>query len=148
MTVMSQEQQGVRRVEPGASNLPGHRLPRVLAVLALASLIAVHVPVAVVHISEVPYLGVAFYLFILASAALLGSLVERSRTGAWVFALVGAALALVTYLVSRTIGLPGASDDVGDWSNTLGLISVASELLLIVVAAYVLISIRRHHQTH
>jgi hypothetical protein len=148
MTVMSQGQRGVRQVGPDASHLRGHRLPRLLAVLALASLIAVHVPVAVGHISEVPYLGVAFYVFILASAALLGSLVERSRTRAWVSALVGASLALVTYVVSRAIGLPGATDDVGDWSNILGLISVVSELLLIAVAAYVLMSIRRPHQTH
>jgi hypothetical protein len=114
------------------------RLPRVLAIAALTSLIAVHVPVAVQHVSETPYLGIAFYAFVLASAALLGSLVERGRMGAWVCALVGAWLALGVYVFSRTIGLPGASDDVGDWSNTFGLISVASELLLIATSAYVL----------
>jgi hypothetical protein len=128
--------------------LPAHstshyQVSRVVAVTALAALIVVHVPVAVQHIREVPYLGVAFYAFVLGAAALLGSLVERSRTTTWCCVLVGAGLALVTYVISRSVGLPGASDDVGDWGNTLGLISVGSELVLLITAGHVLLRMHR-----
>ncbi|HEX5617982.1 MAG TPA: hypothetical protein VFX51_06155 [Solirubrobacteraceae bacterium] len=43
------------------------------------------------------------------------------------------ALALVPiagYVVSRTTGLPDATDDVGDWGNTLGLAALAVEAAL------------------
>jgi hypothetical protein len=37
------------------------------------------------------------------------------------------------YVVSRTTGLPGATDDVGDWANPLGLAALAVEAALVVV---------------
>jgi hypothetical protein len=132
---------------PGDNVAPvsSHRLARGLAVVALLSLIAAHVPVAVEHLIEVPYLGVAFYAFVLASAALLGSLLDRSRTFVWVCTAVGSIGALGVYVLSRTLGLPGASDDIGDWSNRFGFISVVSELALIIIAVSVLIRDARHH---
>jgi hypothetical protein len=138
VTVSLETRQGIGSSESSKTSVSPFRVPRLVAVIALASLIAVHVPVAVQHLVEVPYLGVAFYAFILASAALLGSLIEDNHTGVWVCVLLGSALAIVTYVISRAVGLPGASDDIGDWSNTFGLISVASELVLLLTSGYVL----------
>ena len=45
--------------------------------------------------------------------------------------------ALLTYVLSRTTGLPGSSDDIGNWLQTLGVLNVAFELMVIVSAAYV-----------
>ncbi len=38
------------------------------------------------------------------------------------------------YVVSRTTGLPGATDDIGDWANALGLATLAVEAALVALA--------------
>lgn len=144
MTVLHEVALSSQPRELPAQRVSHFQMARALAATALAALIVVHVPVAVQHMREVPYLGVVFYAFVLGSAALLGSLVERSRTATWCCVLLGAGLALLTYVISRTVGLPGASDDVGDWGNRLGLISVGSELVLLITSGYVLR--RMYHQ--
>jgi hypothetical protein len=40
--------------------------------------------------------------------------------------------ALVGYFLSRSVGLPSLSDDIGDWGNLLGLAAVASETLVLI----------------
>jgi hypothetical protein len=42
--------------------------------------------------------------------------------------------AVVGYLASRTIGLPQIGDDVGNWTEPLGIPAVASEALMVVLA--------------
>jgi hypothetical protein len=46
-----------------------------------------------------------------------------------------AALTLSGFLVTRTVGLPQATADKGNWTETLGVWSMITEGLLIVVAA-------------
>jgi hypothetical protein len=46
-----------------------------------------------------------------------------------------AVAAIAGYLLSRTTGLPGATDDIGDWANPLGLAALAVETALIACAA-------------
>jgi hypothetical protein len=116
---------------------------RALAVLALGVTALVHVPVAVAHVVEVPYLGDAFYALVLLSAAALGSLIVESRTVVWACVLALGVGSIAAYVVSRTIGLPLAADDIGDWANRLGAVAVAAELLAVVVAGGVLR--RRRH---
>jgi hypothetical protein len=49
---------------------------------------------------------------------------------------LGIALApIVGYILSRTTGLPGATDDIGDWANPLGIATLAVEVALVVLAA-------------
>jgi hypothetical protein len=42
--------------------------------------------------------------------------------------------AVVAFLASRTVGLPQIGDDVGNWTEPLGIPAVASEALVVVVA--------------
>jgi hypothetical protein len=44
-------------------------------------------------------------------------------------------VALLVYLASRTVGLPGSSDDIGNWWPTLGGLNVLVEAAVIAVAA-------------
>ena len=102
-------------------------------------------PVAVDHIGEIPYLGSAFYALVLLCAAALGSLVVESRTAVWRGVLVLALGSIVAYVVSRTVGLPLAEDDIGDWANPLGAVSVAAELVVVGVSLTVLHRRRHDH---
>ncbi|TXC98459.1 hypothetical protein [Streptomyces sp. ISID311] len=85
------------------------------------------------------YIGVAYHVLeiaaVIAAVLLLLGLV---RLG-WLLA-VGVALGpLVGYILSRGPGLPHNSDDIGNWTEPLGLVSLAVEgaLLLLSVPLFV-----------
>jgi hypothetical protein len=52
----------------------------------------------------------------------------------WLAAGVLNAVALGLYVVSRTVGLGGMSDDIGDWFSLLGVLNVLSEGAVIALA--------------
>ena len=65
-------------------------------------------------------------------------LIRESDPRAWAAAALlplGAALAFV---VSRTVGLPQGADDIGNWTEPLGLASLFVEGCLVVLSARVL----------
>jgi peptidoglycan/LPS O-acetylase OafA/YrhL len=133
----------------GQSPSPGavrtrDRAARVLAVAALATTSAVHAPVTIEHLHEIPYLGYTFAALVLLTGAAAGSLLVESRTPVWVAVILLCGGALVAYVVSRTVGLPQADDDIGDWANPLGLVAGAAELVVVVVAGLVLLRRRQH----
>jgi hypothetical protein len=79
------------------------------------------------HLREAPYAGA---LFIVLSAAALAAailLVGTNHELAWLGAGALSSSALLAYFLSRSIGLPDLSDDVGDWLNPLGLAAVGCE---------------------
>jgi hypothetical protein len=53
---------------------------------------------------------------------------------AWAAVLGLALVPIAGYILSRTTGLPGAADDVGDWADPLGLASLAVEVALVPLA--------------
>ncbi|MEO7132374.1 MAG: hypothetical protein ABIZ07_13465, partial [Dermatophilaceae bacterium] len=56
-----------------------------------------------------------------------------------------AALALVGYFLSRTIGLPQMGDDIGNWGEPLGILAIISEAIMLITAAVQLG--RLHHES-
>jgi hypothetical protein len=104
---------------------------------------AVHVPVIAPHLSEAPYIGVLFILLTAACVILTPALVTYDSRILWVIAGVVTLLAVIVYVLSRTIGLPQIADDIGDWSDPLGTVAIASESLTFVAAGVVLVSRRR-----
>jgi hypothetical protein len=104
---------------------------------------AVHVPVIAPHLSEAPYIGVLFILLTAACVILTPALVAYDSRILWVIAGVVTLLAVVAYVLARTIGLPQIGDDIGNWSDPLGTAAVASESLTFVTAGVVLVSRRR-----
>ena len=72
-------------------------------------------------------------------AAICLALAVRLRFGLDRWALAAASgiatAAMIGYILSRTTGLPGATDDIGDWANPLGLAALAVEAVLIPLPA-------------
>ena len=128
-----------RRLLGGRKALPRNplRLPAAAAALVAA---AAHLPVIPDHLREVPYIG---WLFIgLSALCVLGAvalLVDDTAT-VWLALGTGCAAAVLGYLLSRGPGLPAMADDLGDWANPLGLISVAAETLVAGFAVSALVS--------
>lgn len=71
------------------------------------------------------------------------ALVHRSGTLVWLFAGLCGLAPLAGYIVSRSVGLTGAADDIGNWTEALGLASISTEVSLILISAYALMFLRR-----
>ncbi|MDT7539585.1 MAG: hypothetical protein QOI82_3170 [Actinomycetota bacterium] len=125
-----------------------HPLARVTgAVLAIA--------VAYIHVKDQggfpgektpTYVGIGYYALeaagLLVALALLAGLGKHTAK-AWLLA-AGVALGpLVGFVLSRGPGLPSYTDDKGNWSEPLAVISLVVEALLFLIAAIVLQRSRR-----
>lgn len=103
-----------------------------------------HVPLIKDHLEEAPYIGVLFILLVVAAVLLAAALLVRDAPIVWMLVALVMGAAVVAFFVSRTIGLPQMSDDVGDWwGESMGLPAVTSEVLAFALAISVLVS-RRH----
>jgi len=121
---------------------------RGVGALSLLAAAAAHVPVAPEHLREAPYMGVAFIGFSVI-ATLLAVLVAAagSRIGyALAAGLCGAAIGM--YALTRIVALPQLADDVGNWTEPLGVVSVATELVALIASAAALAVHRRNAAGH
>ncbi|MBA2516955.1 MAG: hypothetical protein H0V22_06515 [Solirubrobacterales bacterium] len=106
----------------------------------LGAIAAIHAVDAVGKWSETRYLFWMYMAAIVGAIAAAGwSIFTRSRTAL----LASAGLAgsvLLGYVINRTVGLPNATDDIGNWTEPLGLTSVVVEAgtFLVAIGAYVL----------
>ena len=105
--------------------------------------------IALIHVLQLPdAFAATTYLGLLFIGAAVGCLVLAAllaRTGdprVWAAAGALPTLVLVGYVISRTVGLPGFTGDIGEWSEPLGLASMAFEGLVICVSVAVLDAIR------
>ena len=76
-----------------------------------------------------------------AAAALL--LTRLARVG-WLLTLGVAAGPIVGYVLSRGPGLPNYTDDIGNWTEPLGVISLVVEGVVLILAAAALLA--SHHR--
>jgi len=113
--------------------------------IARAAAIGGLVAVALIHMLQLPpafadagYLGGLFIVAVIACLAIAAALTRTSDDRAWAAAEGLAALILLGYVLSRTVGLPGFTDDIGEWSEPLGLASMVAEGLLLCVTGAVL----------
>ncbi|PZS37497.1 MAG: hypothetical protein DLM62_18880 [Pseudonocardiales bacterium] len=72
-------------------------------------------------------------------------LANRARVG-WLLSLGVAAGPIVGYVLSRGPGLPDYTDDIGNWAEPLGVVSLFVEGILLILAAASLVGlVRRSH---
>lgn len=126
---------------------PAERSPvRLVAAAAAAGMAVAHIPVTKAHLSEAPYIGIGFVLLTIAGLMLLQLLVTRDTIAVWTASLLVSVLALLGYLLSRTLGLPEITDDIGNWSDPLGVVAIVSEAVLLLTAVAHLTT-RRHRSS-
>jgi hypothetical protein len=106
--------------------------------------------IALIHILEAPdafdgtfYLGILFIIAIVAAVVLAAALTSMSDDRVWMAAAGLPALILILYIISRSIGLPDFTGDIGEWTEPLGLASMVVEGLTFCVAAAALAARRR-----
>lgn len=82
------------------------------------------------------YMQVGYYAIeVTAVIAGVMLLTVRRWMPAWFLAMGVAAGPFLGLVLTRTTGLPGAMDDIGNWTETLGLVSLVVEGVLFVLAA-------------
>jgi hypothetical protein len=114
------------------------RLPAAAAALVAA---AAHVPVTGAHLREAPYIGVLFIALEITLVALALALVVADTRPVWAACGIVPALAIGAYVLSRLVPLPQMADDVGNWAEPLGVVSVGFEALLVLCAAAQLLDV-------
>ena len=92
------------------------------------------------------YIAYGYWMLEIAGViAAVGLFTARGRQAAraWALAAAVAIGPMVGYVLSRGPGLPNYTDDKGVWSEPLGLVSLAVEGALLVIAAAVMFRSRR-----
>lgn len=98
-----------------------------MAIPALLAAAAAHIPVIDSHLHEAPYIGVLFIALTVACAGLAVALGVSDTPTMWDLTVWVAGLAVLGYVLSRTVGLPQITDDIGNWAEPLGIVSIAAE---------------------
>jgi hypothetical protein len=115
-----------------------HQLPvdpfRLIAVTSLLAAALAHVPVTPEHLREAPYMGVAFIAFSVVATVLAVGIATTNRPALYGATMGLCAAAIGIYAMTRMVAFPQLSDDVGNWSETLGVISVATEMIALVAS--------------
>jgi hypothetical protein len=115
-------------------------VPRILAALGLVGAALIHILQLPDVLSEEGYLGALFIASVVAASRSAATLARTDDSRAWAGAGGLAGLILLGYLISRTVGLPGFTVDIGVWDEPLGLASMVAEGLVVFVSAGVLLS--------
>jgi hypothetical protein len=113
-------------------------IARSLALPAAAAITAV----CVVHLLDGPgslsdhfYIGALELALAAGCAPLAIWLLVRPTRSVWTTALALDLAAMAAFLLSRTVGLPGSTDDIGNWGQLLGVLNLAAEAAIIAAAA-------------
>jgi hypothetical protein len=111
---------------------------RAAGVVGLAGIGLIHLLDLRSKLDETPYLGLMYIGLIIGSVLCAFELVRTGSNRAW---MAGGSLALgaiTGYTLTRTVGLPDATGDVGNWLEPLGLASLFVEGVFIALSAYAL----------
>ncbi len=109
---------------------------RVVAVMCLVGIALVHLLDVKEKMEEVPYIGVLFIGLIITSLVLAELLIRHDQPMVWLAAGALGASVICAYALSRSVGLPGeGGEEIGNWSEGLGLASLLFEGALVWLVA-------------
>jgi len=86
---------------------------------------------------EVAYKGILFFLNTLGAVIAAIGIYRGEKLWGWTLGLVVTAGALIMYILSRTVGLPGLEVD-DEWFEPMGVASLVVEGLFVLLYAYVM----------
>ena len=110
------------------------RAPRWVLAAAAAVAALAHVPVIGPHLDEAPYMGVLFVVLTAACAFLGVAALVRGGRAVLLLTVLTCGLAVLGYAATRLVAFPMLADDVGNWLEPLGVVSVVSESVAVAAA--------------
>jgi hypothetical protein len=114
---------------------------RAVGIVGLAAIALIHLLDAVSKYGETRYIFILYMVLMASTLTAAAVLLRVDSRSAWSLAVVATAATLIAYVLSRTTGLPQASQDIGNWSDSLGLASVFVEGCTLLLGAYKLLTI-------
>jgi hypothetical protein len=116
---------------------------RTVGIAGLTGIALIHALQLPDAFAETAYVGGMFIAAIIAAVVLAAIMTRTSDQRVWAATGGLPALILLGYVLSRTSGLPDATNDVGEWSEPLGLASLVVESLLVCLTVGVLVTRRQ-----
>ena len=113
-------------------------IARAIAVIGLLGIALIHLLDLQGKLEETPYLGIAYIVLIVGCVAVAGMLLHDATRTAWTLAFAFSLATLIGYVVNRTVGMPHATEDIGNWLEPLGLASLFVETCVVLVSGYAL----------
>jgi hypothetical protein len=111
---------------------------RAAGVVGLAGIGLIHLLDLPSKMEETPYLGWMYIGLIVGAVLCALDLVRSGSDRTWLAGGLLAVGALTGYTLTRTVGLPNATGDIGNWLEPLGLASLFVELTFVALSGYVL----------
>lgn len=104
-----------------------------------------HIPVLVEHLREAPYMGEEFIVLMVACLLIAVACLVCDSAAVYALAVLTCGLAVVGYILTRLVAFPELADDVGNWLEPLGVVSVLAESTVVAIAAAALAGQRAAH---
>lgn len=111
------------------------------AAVALVAALA-HIPVIGPHLDEAPYMGALFVVLTGACLALAAGGILRDSRAVYAGAVLTCGLAVIGYAATRLVAFPMLADDVGNWLEPLGVVSIVAETIVVALSLFALRSAR------
>lgn len=92
------------------------------------------------------YVQTLYYVLEVAGVVAAMLLLTHYRRWGWLLSLGVAAGPILGYVLSRGPGLPDYTDDIGNWAEPLGIISLVVEAILLILTATSLLTSRPHRR--
>jgi hypothetical protein len=123
----------------------GSLVLRVLGVIGCLAVVAVHVidQGGLPGTKDPQYVQMMYYALEAAGVVAAALLLSRHARAGWLLTLGVAAGPILGYVLSRGPGLPNYTDDIGNWTEPLGVISLIVEGVLFILTAAALLTWRR-----
>jgi len=133
-----------RTTEARSTVRPMIALSRRVAVgLGLATVAAIHILDLPGKLAETPYLGVMYIVLIIAAFVLTERLFVVGSRLDFIAAAALSAVVIVAFTINRTVGMPGATGDIGNWLEPLGLLSLVVEAFVLWKSVAAIIGLSR-----
>lgn len=107
--------------------------------------------IALIHVLDLPgkwaetrYLGIGYVLVIAASLILAEIISTRNDKRAMYGSAALAIAVLAGYIINRTVGMPNATEDIGNWGEPLGLASLFVEAITVWVTVRSAMEMHHH----
>jgi hypothetical protein len=104
-----------------------------MGIILILVVALIHLIQAPEDLSENTLRGILFIIDgVLALIATIG-IYRGSKTWGWGLGLLAAGGALIFFVVSRSIGIPGWEDSIGEWFESIGILSCLVEIGFVIV---------------
>ncbi|HCO04026.1 MAG TPA: hypothetical protein DIT48_11825 [Actinobacteria bacterium] len=106
---------------------PRDQVGRAVGIVLLLGVALIHLLDAVAKFQETRYVFWLYIALMLASLVVAVVLLRTDSRLAWTLVVLASGATIVGFILSRTTGLPGAKDDIGNWAEPLGMASLFVE---------------------